>query len=51
MAVFIGGGVALLYATKVLKNLQTANEDQKRGVQIIENALKVSALKPPAEII
>ncbi|CAL5443824.1 unnamed protein product [Camellia sinensis] len=35
-----GGGVALLYATKVLKNLQTANEDQKRGVQIIENALK-----------
>ncbi|KAI8544607.1 hypothetical protein RHMOL_Rhmol08G0309900 [Rhododendron molle] len=39
-AVFIGGGVALLYATKVLKNLQTANEDQKRGIQIIENALK-----------
>ncbi|KAH7865923.1 hypothetical protein Vadar_013184 [Vaccinium darrowii] len=35
-----GGGVALLYATKVLKNLQTANEDQKRGIQIIENALK-----------
>ncbi|THG11333.1 hypothetical protein TEA_004296 [Camellia sinensis var. sinensis] len=38
--IFDGGGVALLYATKVLKNLQTANEDQKRGVQIIENALK-----------
>ncbi|XAR67619.1 hypothetical protein NMG60_11002454 [Bertholletia excelsa] len=35
-----GGGVALLYATKSLKNLQTANEDQKRGVQIIENALQ-----------
>ncbi|CAK9179963.1 unnamed protein product [Ilex paraguariensis] len=35
-----GGGVALLYATRVLKNLQTDNEDQKRGVQIIENALK-----------
>ncbi|XP_058227137.1 chaperonin CPN60-like 2, mitochondrial [Rhododendron vialii] len=35
-----GGGVALLHATKVLKNLQTANEDQKRGIQIIENALK-----------
>ncbi|KAF7135340.1 hypothetical protein RHSIM_Rhsim08G0233800 [Rhododendron simsii] len=34
------GGVALLYATKVLKDLQTANEDQKRGIQIIENALK-----------
>lgn len=47
----IGGGVALLYATKVLKNLQTANEDQKRGIQIIENALKVSSLKLPAEIL
>lgn len=35
-----GGGVALLYATKVLKNLETANEDQRRGVQIIEKALK-----------
>ncbi|KAK3018697.1 hypothetical protein RJ639_003128 [Escallonia herrerae] len=35
-----GGGVALLYATKALKNLQTANEDQRRGVEIIENALK-----------
>lgn len=47
----IGGGVALLYATKVLKNLQTANEDQKRGIQIIENALKVSSLKLPVEIL
>ncbi|KAK4395119.1 Chaperonin CPN60-like 2, mitochondrial [Sesamum angolense] len=35
-----GGGVALLYATRVLRNLQTANEDQRRGVEIIENALK-----------
>ncbi|XP_052182720.1 chaperonin CPN60-like 2, mitochondrial isoform X2 [Diospyros lotus] len=35
-----GGGIALLYATKALGNIQTANEDQKRGVQIIENALK-----------
>ncbi|KAL3824453.1 hypothetical protein ACJIZ3_020482 [Penstemon smallii] len=35
-----GGGVALLYATRVLKDLQTANEDQKIGVKIIENALK-----------
>ncbi|KAH6830759.1 heat shock protein 60-3A [Perilla frutescens var. hirtella] len=35
-----GGGVALLYATKILKDLQTKNEDQKRGVEIIENALK-----------
>ncbi|BAT98395.1 hypothetical protein LR48_Vigan1082s001500 [Vigna angularis] len=35
-----GGGVALLYATKALDNLQTKNEDEKRGVQIIQNALK-----------
>ncbi|KAL0441402.1 UNVERIFIED_CONTAM: Chaperonin CPN60-like 2, mitochondrial [Sesamum radiatum] len=35
-----GGGVALLYATRVLRNLRTANEDQRRGVEIIENALK-----------
>ncbi|KAJ8755764.1 hypothetical protein K2173_024308 [Erythroxylum novogranatense] len=35
-----GGGVALLYATKALESLQVQNEDQKRGVQIIKNALK-----------
>ncbi|GAB2225525.1 hypothetical protein Droror1_Dr00006321 [Drosera rotundifolia] len=35
-----GGGVALLYATKALENLQTTNGDQKRGVEIIQNALK-----------
>ncbi|XP_043720305.1 chaperonin CPN60-like 2, mitochondrial [Telopea speciosissima] len=35
-----GGGVALLYATKVLENIQTPNSDQKRGVEIIQNALK-----------
>lgn len=36
-----GGGVALLYATKILENVQTQNEDERRGVQIIQNALKV----------
>ncbi|XP_057978459.1 chaperonin CPN60-like 2, mitochondrial [Malania oleifera] len=35
-----GGGVSLLYAAKVLENLQTSNDDQKRGVQIIQDALK-----------
>ncbi|PRQ51343.1 putative chaperonin Cpn60/TCP-1 family, groEL-like apical domain, groEL-like equatorial [Rosa chinensis] len=35
-----GGGVALLYATKALKNILTQNEDQRRGVEIIQNALK-----------
>lgn len=36
-----GGGAALLYASKELENLDTANFDQKIGVQIIQNALKV----------
>ncbi|KAK3029536.1 hypothetical protein RJ639_038495 [Escallonia herrerae] len=35
-----GGGVALLYASKQLETLPTANFDQKIGVQIIQNALK-----------
>ncbi|KAJ6428353.1 hypothetical protein OIU84_023727 [Salix udensis] len=35
-----GGGAALLYASKELDKLQTANFDQKVGVQIIQNALK-----------
>ncbi|KAJ0235356.1 Chaperonin CPN60 [Hirschfeldia incana] len=35
-----GGGVALLYAARELEKLQTANFDQKIGVQIIQNALK-----------
>ncbi|KAL2994788.1 hypothetical protein AAZX31_10G182700 [Glycine max] len=35
-----GGGVALLYASSELDKLQTANFDQKIGVQIIQNALK-----------
>ncbi|KAH7573111.1 hypothetical protein JRO89_XS03G0071000 [Xanthoceras sorbifolium] len=36
-----GGGVALLYAAKELEKLATANFDQKVGVQIIQNALKM----------
>lgn len=36
--------MALLYATKALDNLQTENEDQRRGVQIVQNALKVNNL-------
>ncbi|KAK1395383.1 chaperonin CPN60-2, mitochondrial [Heracleum sosnowskyi] len=36
-----GGGVALLYAAKELEKLPTANFDQKIGVQIIQNALKM----------
>jgi len=36
-----GGGTALLFASKVLASLKTANFDQKVGVDIIANALKV----------
>ena len=40
-----GGDFALLYASKELDKLETANFDQKIGVQIIKNALKVSILR------
>lgn len=36
-----GGGVALLYASRELEKLPADNFDQKVGVQIIQNALKV----------
>jgi len=35
-----GGGVALLQATKSLKNIKTDNFDQLQGVKIMENVLK-----------
>ena len=39
--VYVGGGVALLYASKVLEKLKGNNFDQKIGIQVIQNALKV----------
>jgi chaperonin GroEL len=36
-----GGGTALLYASKALEGLEGDNFDQKVGIQIIQNALKV----------
>merc|ERR1719393_864322 len=36
-----GGGTALLYATKALADLKTANFDQKVGVDIMRHALTV----------
>lgn len=36
-----GGGVALLYASKVLDNIKLNNIDQQYGVKIVKNALKV----------
>ncbi len=38
--VVAGGGCALLYATKVLDKINTANQDQKVGVDIIRRALQ-----------
>ena len=35
-----GGGVALLHASKKLKRLKTANDDQKAGVAIVRRALQ-----------
>ncbi|MEA3052762.1 MAG: chaperonin GroEL, partial [Sphingomonadales bacterium] len=35
-----GGGVALLYATKALKGLTGANDDQTRGIDIVRRALQ-----------
>ena len=38
--VVAGGGVALLYATKVLDNLKLPNADQQVGVNIVKKALE-----------
>ena len=35
-----GGGVALLYATKVLDKLEAANNDQKVGINIVRRAIQ-----------
>jgi len=38
--IVLGGGAALLYATKGLDTLTAANEDQKVGIQIVRRALQ-----------
>jgi chaperonin GroEL len=38
-----GGGVALLYASKVLDGLTPANSDQKVGIQIVRKAIQAPA--------
>ena len=35
-----GGGTALLYASKALKNLEGENTDQDRGIEIVRRALQ-----------
>lgn len=37
--VVVGGGVALLHATKALKSLKTSDPDEKIGIKIIKEAL------------
>jgi chaperonin GroEL len=38
-----GGGVALLYASKILAKLKPANDDQKVGIDIVRRALQTPA--------
>jgi chaperonin GroEL len=38
-----GGGVALLRSVEALKRLQTENEDQKHGVEIVRKAIQMPA--------
>jgi chaperonin GroEL len=38
--IIAGGGTALLYATKALANVKYANDDQRRGIDIIKQALQ-----------
>jgi hypothetical protein len=51
MGICLGGGVALLYASRDLDKIPTANFDQKVGVQIIQNALKVPFTPPEPLLI
>lgn len=38
--IVVGGGCALLYASKELKNLKAINQDEQTGINIIREALK-----------
>jgi len=38
-----GGGCALLYSSKILKDMNCTNQDQRVGVEIVERALKSPA--------
>lgn len=39
--IVVGGGCALLYATKALKDLQGSNFDQNVGIDIVRKALQI----------
>ncbi|MBV8060848.1 MAG: chaperonin GroEL [Alphaproteobacteria bacterium] len=38
--IIAGGGTALLYATRAIEKLRVANDDQRRGVDIVRRALE-----------
>ncbi len=38
--IIAGGGVALLYATRAIEKIKVANDDQRRGVDIVRKALE-----------
>ena len=38
--VIAGGGAALLYATRAIEKVRVANDDQRRGVEIVRRALE-----------
>lgn len=39
--IVVGGGCALLYASKVLENFQHENSDIKVGVELVKKAIRV----------
>ena len=43
--IIVGGGAALLYATRALNNAKVANDDQRRGVDIVRKALEAPIRK------
>lgn len=43
--IIVGGGAALLYATRALKDVKGQNDDQRRGVDIVRKALEAPIRK------
>ncbi|ETO04817.1 chaperonin GroEL [Reticulomyxa filosa] len=42
--VVIGGGIALLYSTKILDSVEFDNEDQRVGIDIVRKAIQLPAI-------
>jgi len=43
--IIAGGGAALLYATRALKDIKVSNDDQRRGVDIVKKAIEAPIRK------